>query len=134
MDSAFNQVLASYQRARQADEFFDTFYELFLRKSPEIPRMFARTNFPHQKMVLRESVLEMLLFAEVGSGRSELERLARHHHDLNVRPAHYEMWLEAFCDALSIHDPQFNAELAEQWRTTLRPGLDLMAGRASSTF
>ena len=133
MDSQFGQVIASFQRARQADEFFDTFYQLFLRKSPEIPPMFAQTDFPHQKMMLRESILEMLLFAEVGSGRAELERLARYHHELNVRPAHFEMWLEALCEALSIHDPQFNAELAQHWRTALRPGLEIMVAEAAST-
>jgi len=76
MDSSFDQVVASYHRARQSGELFDTFYNVFLGKSPEIPPMFARTDFPHQKLMLRESILEMLLFAQTGSGHDEIKRLA----------------------------------------------------------
>jgi len=87
MNSPFDQVVASYHRARQSGELFDTFYRLFLGKSPEIPPMFARTDFPHQKLMLRESILEMLLFAQMGSGRDEITRLAERHRQLNVKPA-----------------------------------------------
>ena len=72
MDSAFNQVVASYHRARQSGDLFDTLYQIFLGKSPEIPPMFARTDFPHQKLMLRESLLEMLIFAQTGAGRVEI--------------------------------------------------------------
>ena len=53
MNSSFDQVVASYHRARLSGQLFDTFYHLFLAKSPEIPPMFARTDFPHQKLMLR---------------------------------------------------------------------------------
>ena len=48
--------------------------------------MFARTDFPHQKLMLRESILEMLVFAQTGSGRDEIKRLAERHRQLNVKP------------------------------------------------
>ena len=75
MSSDFDQVVASYHRARQSGRLFDTFYELLLAKSPEIPPMFARTDFAHQKLMLRESILEMLLFAQTVSNRGEIERI-----------------------------------------------------------
>jgi hypothetical protein len=34
-----DQVVASYHRARRSGELFDTLYDIFLHKSPEIPPM-----------------------------------------------------------------------------------------------
>jgi hemoglobin-like flavoprotein len=85
----FDQVVASYHRARQTRALSDTFYTLFLGKSPEIPPMFVCTDFRYQKLMLRESLLEMLLFVQTESNRTEIERLAERHRQLNVKPAHY---------------------------------------------
>jgi hemoglobin-like flavoprotein len=100
MSTAFEQVVTSYHRARESGAFFDTFYHLFLNKSPEIRPMFARTDFPHQKLMLRESILEMLVFAQTGAGGAEIERLGERHRALNVTPTHYRLWLDALCVAL----------------------------------
>jgi hemoglobin-like flavoprotein len=127
MESQFAQVVASYHRARRSGELFDTFYKLFLSKSPEIPPMFARTDFPHQKLMLRESILEMLVFAQTGAGRDEIKRLAERHRQLHVTRAHYELWLDALCEALARHDSQFNPELEQMWRDSLQKGIELMA-------
>jgi len=127
MDSSFDQVVASYHRARQTGQLFDTFYNLFLTKSPEIPPMFARTDFPHQKLMLRESILEMLVFAQTGLGGDEIQRLAERHRQLNVRPVHYELWLDALREALATHDPEYSEELDLLWRNTMRKGMELMA-------
>ena len=126
MDSPFNQVVASYHRARLSGQLFDTFYRLFLGKSPEIPPMFARTDFPHQKLMLRESILEMLMFAQTGSGRDVIERLAERHHQVNVKPSHYELWLDALCEALAKHDRKFDPALEQMWRDAMRKGIDIM--------
>ena len=126
-DSPFNQIVASYHRARSAAEMFDTFYRLFLGKSPEIPPMFAHTDFPHQKLMLRESLLEMLMFAQAGSGRDEIERLAERHRGLNIKPRHYQLWLDALCEALAQHDPAFSVELEQMWRHAMQKGIKLMS-------
>jgi hemoglobin-like flavoprotein len=126
MDEAFNQVVESYHRARNSGPFFDTFYDLFLAKAPEIPPMFARTDFPHQKLMLRESILEMLVFAQTGSGRDEIKRLAARHHDLNVKPAHYDLWLDSLCEALAKHDHEFSPALERMWRHAMQKGIELM--------
>jgi hemoglobin-like flavoprotein len=127
MESQFDQVIASYHRARESGHLFDNFYELFLGKSAEIPPMFARTDFPHQKLMLRESILEMLVFAQTGSGRAGIERLAERHRQLNVKPVHYELWLDALCEALAKHDPEFDRVLEQKWRDAMRKGIDLMS-------
>lgn len=126
MDTPFDQVVGSYHRARQSGELFDTFYKLFLEKSPEIPPMFARTDFPHQKLMLRESLLEMLLFVQTESNRVEIERLAERHRQLNVKEVHYELWLNALCEALAQHDTKFSSALEQMWRDAMRKGIEVM--------
>jgi hemoglobin-like flavoprotein len=125
-NTAFNLVVASYQRARATGELFDTFYRSLLGKSTEIRLMFARTDFPHQKLMLRESILEMLMFSRTGAGRDEIQRLANRHRSLNVQPRHYKLWLDALCEALAQHDPAFTPQLAELWREAMRPGIEVM--------
>jgi hemoglobin-like flavoprotein len=127
MDTPINQVIASYHRARESGQLFDTFYQVFLGKSSEIPAMFARTDFPHQKLMLRESILVMLVFAQTGSGRDEIERLAERHRQVNVKPSHYELWLDALCEALAKHDRKFDTTLELMWRDAMRKGIDVMS-------
>jgi truncated hemoglobin YjbI len=127
MDASFEQVFASYHRARETGQLFDTFYDLLLRKSPEIPPMFARTDFPHQKLMLRESIIEMLSFAQTGSGREEIERLGERHRQLQIKPRLYDLWLDALCEALAKHDPKFDPALESLWRTAMRKGIEVMS-------
>jgi hemoglobin-like flavoprotein len=126
MDNPFDQVVASYHRARQSGQLFDTFYDLFLAKSPDIPPLFARTDFPHQKLMLRESILEMLMFAQTESNRAEIERLAERHRQVNVKKHHYDLWMDALCEALAKHDPKFTPELERMWRDLMRNGIGVM--------
>ena len=92
--------------------------------------MFARTDFPHQKLMLRESILEMLQFAQSGAGREVILRLGQRHRLLNVKPAHYAMWLDALCQALAKHDPKFNGDLEAMWRVAMRKGIEVMIADA----
>jgi truncated hemoglobin YjbI len=126
MNTSFDQVVASYHRARESGRLFDTFYELFVAKSPDIPPMFARTDFPHQKLMLRESILEMLLFAQTGSGREEIERLAERHRGIGVTANHYALWLDSLCEALAHHDSEFTPALEQAWRSSMQKGIELM--------
>ncbi len=126
-------VTASYHRCRAEGDFVETFYEIFLAKSPEIAKKFARTDFKHQKLMLRESLLEMLCF-EMGmaGAKDEIVRLGHRHHDLRIPPNMYEMWLDALCEAVAKHDPQFTPELEQQWRDAMRPGIELMVQATSA--
>jgi hemoglobin-like flavoprotein len=126
MDSLFDQVVASYHRARHSGELFDTFYQRFLGKAPDIPPMFAHTDFSRQKLMLRESLLEMLVFLQTESVRGEIERLAERHRRLNVKPRHYDLWIDALCEALAAHDPEFTPALEQSWRAAMRPGIEVM--------
>ena len=48
------QVVESYGRGCTHPEFFDRFYEIFLRSDPSIRPMFLHTSFSKQKALLRE--------------------------------------------------------------------------------
>jgi hypothetical protein len=48
-------VLESYHRCEVSGGFFDTFYETFFAKSPEIPPKFAKTDMEKQKQAVMAS-------------------------------------------------------------------------------
>jgi hypothetical protein len=49
---------------------------------------------------------------------------------VKVKPAHYDLWLDALCEALAKHDPQFNPTVEQIWRNAMRKGIDLMIAAA----
>jgi hemoglobin-like flavoprotein len=128
MNSPLDHVIASYHRARRSAALFDTFYGIFLEKSPDIPPMFAGTDFTRQKLMLRQSLLEMMIFAQTPAGRDEIDRLAERHRELKVQPHHYDLWLDSLCETLRQYDPQFGPELEQMWRDVMRLGIDVMRG------
>jgi hemoglobin-like flavoprotein len=124
---SYDEIVTSYHRCRQSDGFFDTFYDIFLRKSPEIAAKFAHTDFAQQKLMLRQSLFEMLnYFCGFTSLRKDIEELGHRHHQVDVRPEHYELWLDSLCEAVAKHDPKYRPELGEMWREAMRPGISLM--------
>lgn len=130
MTQNIDEVVASFHRARESGGLFDTFYDLLLAKSPAIPPLFAHTDFPHQKRMLRESLLEMLLAAQMTTPSEEVQRLAVWHRELGITAPMYELWLDSLCEALAQHDPRFSPELEVQWRNAMRPGLNAMIAQA----
>lgn len=129
-----DEVIASYHRCRRSEGFVDTFYADFLGRSPSIAEMFAGTNFKIQKLMLRESLLEMLCFEQGMPGaREEIEQLGRKHEALQVTPEMYEMWLDSLCVAIERHDPEYTPQLANLWREAMQKGIAVMlaAGKSS---
>ncbi len=115
-----NELTASYYRCRHDEHFLDTFYDGFLSKSPAIAQMFANTEFKLQKLMLRQSLLEMLCFDREMSGtREEIERLGLRHKELCVTPEMYAMWLDSLCDAIRKHDPSYTPALEQLWRKAM---------------
>lgn len=127
MKDVFDEVVASYHRCRQSGAFFDTFYEVFLGTSAEIASKFLHTDFARQKLMLKQSLLEMLNhYCGIERTREEIERLGNLHHQLGVRPEHYDLWLDSLCETVATHDPEYRAELRGLWREAMRPGIALM--------
>jgi hemoglobin-like flavoprotein len=128
MKAVYDEVVASFHRCRRSETFFDTLYETFLGKSPEIAAKFVHTDFARQKLMMKQSLLEMLNhYCGVESVRQEIERLGAFHRQFAVRPEHYEQWLDSLCEAVSKQDPEYRVELRELWREAMRPGIALMS-------
>ena len=112
-----NELTDSYYRCRRDERFLDTFYDTFLAKSPAVAQLFAKTDFKLQKLMLRQSLLEMLCFDREMSGtHEEIERLGLRHRELRVQPEMYEMWLDSLCEAIKKHDPSHTPALEQLWR------------------
>lgn len=132
MGNDIDAVIASYHRCRASEGFVDTFYERFLGRSPEVAAKFRNTDFQRQKLMLRESLLAMLTF-NLGyeQSRAELERLGERHSrsGVDIPPRLYSFWLDALCEAVADHDPQYTAELGDKWRAAMLPGIELIRSR-----
>ena len=128
-----NELTASYYRCRRDVRFLDTFYDAFLSKSPDVAQLFAKTDFKIQKLMLRQSLLEMLCFDRGMLGtREEIERLGFRHKELNVTPEMYTMWLDALCEAIKKHDPSYTPALEQLWREAMRKSIKEMIAVGAS--
>lgn len=63
--------------------------------------------------------------------KDELEILGVRHsrENLNDSPRLYVVWLDALCEALKQHDPEFTVQIEEKWRVAMQPGIDLLISR-----
>ncbi len=132
MDESYETVLASYHRCEDSGGFFDTFYDNFFAKSPEIPPKFANTDMEKQKQVVMASLLWMLRLCNGDAvARREVEQLAESHnrHGHNIRPKLYELWLDALCETIAKHDRQYTSELETMWREAMREGIELIVSK-----
>lgn len=128
--AAFNDSLG---RCLEHPRFLERFYEIFLAMSPEVREAFADTDFTRQTRMLRASLYVVMSAGSISSGVNEqLERLATRHHALGVRKYLYGLWLTALLHAVAEHDPRFDEEIEQAWRSTLRVGVEFMKRGAPS--
>jgi hemoglobin-like flavoprotein len=122
-----DKVTASYYRCRRDVHFMDTFYDLLLSKSTEIAEKFTNTDFKIQKLMLRQSLLEMICFERGMSGaREEIARLGHRHRELGITSKMYSMWLDSLCEAIKKHDPEYTPELEQNWRKAMNRSIQEM--------
>ena len=127
MTDYLDDVMASYHRCRLNEQFFDTFYDLLLSKSRAVKMKFARTDFTHLKLMLREALLVMLCFESGVEGtREEIERLGRRHKEMDVTREMYTLWVGSLCEAIRLHDSHCTDQLEQQWRRAVQSGIGLM--------
>jgi hemoglobin-like flavoprotein len=125
----YEQVLASYHRCEAAGGLFDSFYDIFFAKSPEIPPKFADTDMERQKQDVMASVLMALRLATGDAvAKGYILELAKSHsrRGHNIKPELYDLWLDSLSEALRKHDPRYTPELDSQWRHAMRPAIELM--------
>ncbi len=125
----FEAVKHSFVRCGQSDGFYDTFYDVFLAKSSDIPPLFAQTDFKKQKQILKATATLMVnhrLTEEKVSMALEKVRKTHSREGYNIRPDLYPLWLDSLCETVKQHDPEYSRELEHQWRTRMRDGIEFI--------
>lgn len=130
---------ASLNRCLANPAFLKRFYDLFMASSDEVREKFRNTDFSRQTRVLADSLYLMAVAAQAAAAHGEAEspawvemaRLAKRHSgaDLDVRPEHYDLWLDRLLAAAREHDPQFSPEVETGWRETLAVGIEFLRSR-----
>jgi hypothetical protein len=61
----------------------------------------------------------------------ELKRLGEQHsrRGVDIPPHLYDLWLDALCEAVEKHDPEFEPTLNDKWRAAMRPGIKMIVSR-----
>jgi hemoglobin-like flavoprotein len=132
MDDNLRPVIDSYLRCQASGKFFDTFYRVFFAKSPEIAARFVHTDMARQKRMVEASLLLVLRLNTDGDlARQGVDEMAESHAAprLDVKPEFYAMWMDALCESVREHDPQYTPDLEQAWREATRPAIDLMISR-----
>lgn len=122
-----NRVMQSYGRCCASKTFFDDFYQRFLQSSPEVRAKFTNTDMPAQKLLLRQGILNLVLFSR-GLPPTKLQALAKSHSrdKLDIQPHLYTYWIDALIRTVEQHDKQANAETARAWREVLNKGVEVI--------
>lgn len=126
-----NRVNLSYGRCSMKPEFFDTFYDIFLKSSDAIAAMFKNTDFTKQKALLKSGIAFTLMYAKdekAAFAKMKLDHIGdihkRGHRD--VPPNMYPLWIDSLMKSVKQHDPEFSPALEQDWRTTIKPAIDLL--------
>lgn len=122
-----DRVFQSYGRCCNNEQFFIDFYEHFMSSSPVIRERFKNTDMPAQRHLLRNGIMQLVLFAR-GMPASKLHALGESHsrRHLDIDPKWYANWVDALMNTLRQHDPQFDAEMELVWRRTIQAGVDII--------
>lgn len=125
---AIQRTRESLGRCVECETFLQRFYELFMASSPEVAKLFEKTDLERQKRMLRESLYAMLVAAGTtqGPAHEEIERLAERHRDLGVTPGMFALWLDSLIAAAREHDTHFTDELEADWRASMSGSIALM--------
>lgn len=127
-----DSVTHSYHRCLSSERFLDTFYEKFLGKSDEIASKFRMTDFDRQKRMLRESLLMMVMFnRDPEMLEEDMTALATRHgrQGVDIPARLYAHWLDALCEAVKEHDPQYSADIGMKWRKAMEQGIKFIISR-----
>jgi hemoglobin-like flavoprotein len=122
-------VRSSFERCEAAGDIGETFYGIFLKKSPEIADLFANTDFKKQRKHLRASVFLLVnRNVEEPKAKEVLEGIGRSHNksNLDIRPELYGIFLESLCETVKEMDPQWSEELDSSWRQQVLPGVHII--------
>ncbi|MFI9308946.1 globin domain-containing protein [Streptomyces triculaminicus] len=110
-------------------------YEVMFRRWP-----YLRSLFPESMAFQREHLARMFHYLTENLDHPDevtatFTRLGRDHRKLGVRPAHYEAFEAALCEALRIRaGERWSAELEGAWLRMLRAAVDAMVAGADAAI
>lgn len=122
-------VRQSFARCTLTDDFLITFYDVLTNASDEIKAMFAHTDMPRQRSLLKEALIYLISYPTGNEfSRQRVTELAKSHSriGLNVRPELYEVWVNSLVKSIHQHDAQSTDALESAWRRVLAPGIAAM--------
>lgn len=120
-------VMQSYGRCCAKDDFFDDFYEHFFASSPKVREKFINTDMTGQKRLLRQGILNLVMFAR-GMPPTKLQALGKTHarDGFDIRPELYDFWVQSLLVTIKKHDKDYSAEIANAWREVLEKGISVI--------
>lgn len=121
-NDSFGDVQQSFQRCLVRKDFLQRFYDIFMQSHPDVPALFANTDFRQQIALLRHGLSASLAFAGgTRVGAHVLERIGESHgrRKMNIDPALYPYWINSLVQAVSETDPAFSPALDKRWRRAL---------------
>ncbi|MEX2287174.1 MAG: hypothetical protein WD648_08805, partial [Planctomycetaceae bacterium] len=119
-------VRTSFGRCTLTDEFLVTFYNILTHSSADVARMFAHTDMPRQRRLLKEALIYLISYPAGNEfSQQRVTELGNSHSraGLNVRPELYEIWVDSLIKSIRRHDEQFSPALEAAWRRVLAPGI-----------
>ena len=123
----------SYGRCLRDRDFIGRFYEVFLASNPDVPPMFAHTDFSKQRMALRRGIT-MAIFHAGGSSvvdRGIREMGAVHARDgrCPVPPSLYRDWVASLLQVVRETDPEADDALMARWEEAMGVVVETFKGR-----
>lgn len=123
----------SYGRCLRDKAFIGRFYEVFLASNPDVPAMFAHTDFSRQRMALRRGIT-MAIFHAGGSrvverGIDEMGGVHARDGRCPVPHALYRDWVESLLTVVREADPEADEALMSRWSEAMAVVVDTFKAR-----
>lgn len=134
-ESSIAAVQQSYGRCCLQVDFWDRFYDTFLKSSPEIAEKFKNTDFTKQKEIIKTSLNFVIMFAKDENNsfaKTKLESVGDIHSRgrVNIAPTMYKLWIDSLLATIAHYEGEkFTPELQQSWREILHPAIELLKSR-----
>jgi hemoglobin-like flavoprotein len=123
MNENFDDLQGSYGRCLRNGQFIASFYAHFMASHPDVPALFAHTDFSKQNMALRRGISSAIAHAGGSSlARRTMDNMARVHSrngHVPVPPALYPYWVDSLLKSIAEGDPEYTPELGARWRLAM---------------
>ena len=128
---AVDAVNQSYGRCIMAPDFYDAFYDTFVKSSDRIAPLFKNTDLARQKQIMRGTITYVIMYAknpQMTFASDKLKSVGDVHSRsrINVPPDLYPFWADSLIKAVKTFDKEFTPALEQQWRQTLAPAIELL--------